>query len=83
MGKPQFLSAHGEFNKFLHTIKKRDSAICDFRDDEETVEHVVLHCVKYSGARVKMSRTICSYSPALLDLVSFKQNFHAFESFIN
>lgn len=42
-------------NKDSHRTGTSDTAICDCGEEEETVMHMLLHCIKHAQARVKLS----------------------------
>ena len=47
----QLRTGHCRLNKYLHRIRKKDSAMCECEQGEETVEHYLLECPKYREQR--------------------------------
>ena len=62
----QALSVHGVFAKFFHKFHGRDSPLCPNCDDEEeTPEHVFVHCSRFVQGRPQTldvgQRRTCAY----------------------
>lgn len=52
----QFLTGHGCFRHYLHRIGRVDSAACLYcRHTDDTAEHAVLECPKFSRERIETS----------------------------
>lgn len=49
----RLLIGHDYSKYWLHKMKLKDSPNCDFCDETETAEHLVLHCKQYSQIRKK------------------------------
>ena len=47
----QFLTNHGNFNTYLHKIKKSNNATCKCGNGSEDAEHVLLQCILYNELR--------------------------------
>lgn len=51
----QLLTGHGGFSSYLHRFKCKDSPSCICEPDaEETIEHLLLECPKYSAGRMDL-----------------------------
>ncbi|XP_062703499.1 uncharacterized protein LOC134285957 [Aedes albopictus] len=47
----RLITGHDYSKYWLHKMKLKDSPICDFCNEMETAEHLVLHCKRYSQIR--------------------------------
>ncbi len=54
----QVLTGHSVLNGYLAKIKKRESAICDCGDGEETSSHFLFHCKLFHQARASFKSAI-------------------------
>ncbi|XP_022130689.2 uncharacterized protein LOC111004132 [Pieris rapae] len=54
----QILTGHGAFAYYLHRFKIRTSPTCACSDEEQTVEHVLLHCPIFASSRHDLEQQI-------------------------
>jgi len=51
-------TAHCSLNKYLHQRGHEEEPLCACREDEETIEHFLLKCKKYTTQREKMVKEV-------------------------
>ncbi|RWS02258.1 ORF2-like protein [Dinothrombium tinctorium] len=82
----QCLSGHGKINHYLQRFHLADSSLCSCGIGEETIEHIILECERYSRHRRQLVLACdikqISWPPQLSQLVG-KDLFTTFLSFIH
>ena len=63
-----------------HYFKRRTSPLCTCGATEDAT-HVLLHCLRYDGARHKLYRAIIYYAPTPEGFVANETNFKALKQF--
>jgi NAD(P)H-hydrate repair Nnr-like enzyme with NAD(P)H-hydrate dehydratase domain len=64
----QILTGHGNFNSYLHKIGKSPHHLCEECIDEDSIEHRLLHCVKFEVDRIVLGIKL-DREPTMKDLV--------------
>ena len=59
---------HTKLNKTLHLINKHPSVLCEYCQVQESVEHVILHCQKYSREREIQKQEVVKHGTGELSL---------------
>ena len=52
------LTGHGEIRSYLYRFGLRDSAMCRWEEEEQTVDHLIFQCKKLSKKRNEMIKQI-------------------------
>ncbi len=48
-------------NKTMFLLKKHASGLCDCGTEDESVEHVICHCIKYKMQRIRLKDELKKY----------------------
>jgi zinc-binding in reverse transcriptase len=80
---PQLRTGHTPLAKHLHRIGKADSPTCPAcQQDDETVQHLILHCQAHQAARQKLRNSTGGRDINLMKLFTTTKTLRALFTFI-